>query len=447
MAEAAYYIADEGVAAIIDPLRDVQFYLDLAESRGEKIQYIFETHFHADFVSGHVELAKRIGAEIIYGPTAKTDYPIIVAEDQQEFPLGNCKLKLIHTPGHTPESSCLLLIDPEERIHSVYTGDTLFIGDVGRPDLLDGKMTKEELASMLYDSLRNKIMTLPKETIVYPGHGAGSACGKNISSETESTIAKQLKENYALQDMSKDDFVMQVTEGLAKPPEYFFTDAVINKKGYRTEEEMLKEIDKELSKEAFESAMQEGAIILDSRQPDLFTKSFIRGSLNVGVKGQFGPWVGQLIDPKQKLVLVTTKEEKDETLTKLLRIGYENIVGYLTDLTQLTNSNYTLDSIENIEANTLKDRCVDLKENILDVRKGGEFKQGHIDGAKHICLSKLKDNLETLDKKNPYYVHCAGGYRSSIAVSLLKREGFTNVYNIKGGFASIQTTDLPLITE
>ena len=329
LAEAAYYIESEGEAAIIDPLRETEPYIKLAESRDATIKYVFETHFHADFVSGHIDLSRQVNAPIVYGPEADTSYKVYNAKDGEEFKLGKVKIRVLHTPGHTPESSCYLLIDERGNDYAVFTGDTLFVGDVGRPDLLDGVMSSETLAGMLYDSLQQKIKTLADKVIVYPAHGPGSACGKSIGSETFSTIGEQKKFNYALQDMSREDFISKVTDGILPPPQYFFEDARINKTGYDPIEDVIRENTQPLPIEKFKQAVDGGALILDTRKADEFEKGFIPGSVNIGLNGQFAVWVGTLIDIQKELVLVTEPGREAETVLRLARVGYEKILGYL----------------------------------------------------------------------------------------------------------------------
>ncbi|MCZ8216457.1 MAG: MBL fold metallo-hydrolase, partial [Cyclobacteriaceae bacterium] len=329
LAEAAYYIESEGEAVIIDPLRETEPYIALAAQHKAKIKYVFETHFHADFVSGHIDLAKKVGASIVYGPQANTSYEVINATDGQEFKLGKITFRVLHTPGHTPESSCYLLLDEQGKEHAVFTGDTLFVGDVGRPDLLDGVMTREALASMLYDSLNKKIKTLPDSVIVYPAHGAGSACGKNIGKETFSTIGEQKKLNYALQEQTREEFIEKVTDGILPPPSYFFEDARINREGYTSIDHVMQQNSKPLSITAFKEAVVAGALILDTRKPDDFEKGYIPTSLNIGLSGQYAVWVGTLLNIKQPLVLIAEPGKEEEAVLRLARVGYENVVGYL----------------------------------------------------------------------------------------------------------------------
>lgn len=440
LAEAAYYIESEGEAAIIDPLRETEPYLALAAKRGATIKYVFETHFHADFVSGHIDLAKKVGAPIIYGPKANTNYEVINAADGQEFPLGKVTFKVLHTPGHTPESSCFLLLDENRKEHAVFTGDTLFVGDVGRPDLLDGVMTREELASMLYDSLTKKLKTLPDSTIVYPAHGAGSACGKNIGKETFSTIGEQKKLNYALQEQTREEFIKAVTDGILPPPSYFFEDARINRMGYTSIDKVIEQNSKPLSLTEFKEAIVKGALLLDTRKPDDFEKGYIPSSLNIGLNGQYAVWVGTLIDMKQPLVLVAEEGKEEEAVLRLARVGYENVIGYLKNGVAAWDGK--LDTVRSIAAEDMKE---EMKRGlqVLDVRRPGEWEASHLKAATFVSLGNFPKVLDTLEKQNPYLVHCAGGYRSMIAISLMRRAGFTGeLVNIYGGYGAIQQTDL-----
>jgi hydroxyacylglutathione hydrolase len=444
LAEAAYYIESEGEAAIIDPLRETEPYIELAKKRGASIKYVFETHFHADFVSGHIDLSKKVNAPIIYGPKANTNYNVINATDGQEFKLGKVKFRVLHTPGHTPESSCFLLLDENGKEHAVFTGDTLFVGDVGRPDLLDGVMTSEELASMMYDSLNKKIKTLPDSVIVYPAHGAGSSCGKNIGKETFSSIGEQKKFNYALQDMTREQFIAKVTDGILPPPLYFFEDARINKMGYNPIDEVIKTNKKPLSPSDFKKAVENGALILDTRKPDDFEKGFIPGSLNIGLNGQYAVWVGTLIDINRSLVLITDNSKEEEAILRLARVGYEKVIGYLNGGIEAWPDQ--LDIIKSIEATDMA-AYINKGMDVLDVRKPGEWSTSHLKGAEFLPLSDMPESLETLDKSKPYIVHCAGGYRSMIACSLMKQEGFTNLINVYGGFGAMVPAGLPMVTE
>lgn len=445
LAEAAYYIESEGEAAIIDPLRETEPYVTLAEKRGAKIKFVFETHFHADFVSGHIDLSRKVNAPIVYGPNATTNYDVINAKDGQEFKLGKVKFKVLHTPGHTPESSCFLLFNEDGKEHALFSGDTLFVGDVGRPDLLDGVMTQEELASMMYDSLNKKIKTLPDSVILYPAHGPGSACGKNIGKETISTIGEQKRFNYALQDMTREQFIEKVTEGIVPPPAYFFEDARINKEGYESIEKVISKNNKSLSLAEFKKALAEGVVILDTRKPDDFEKGFIPGSLNIGLNGQYAVWVGTLLDINQPLVLITEEGKEEEAVLRLARVGYEKVVGYLKGGVSAWDGK--LDKVETITPEQMKTELA-RGVDVLDVRKPGEWALSHLKDAKFLPLADILNNTDNLNKSNPYLVHCAGGYRSMIAISMLKRLGFTGrLVNIQGGFGAMLNAGLPAVTE
>jgi hydroxyacylglutathione hydrolase len=444
LAEAAYYIESDGEAAIIDPLRETEPYLELAHRRGAKIKYVLETHFHADFVSGHIDLARKANAPIIYGPDANTGYPVHHAKDGEEFKLGKLMLKVLHTPGHTPESSCYLLLDEKGKEHSVFTGDTLFVGDVGRPDLLDGVMSREELASMMYDSLNKKIKVLADHVIVYPAHGPGSACGKNIGKETFSTIGEQKKFNYALKDMGRDEFIQTVTEGILPPPQYFFDDARINRMGYDSIEAVMKENSNPLTGAEFKEEVKRGAIILDTRNPDDFEKGFIQGALNIGLNGQYAVWVGTLIDIKQPLVLVTDPGKESEAILRLARVGYENVVGYLEE--GVSSWAGKLDTVKSITAEQMKQE-VDKGISVLDVRKPGEWGVSHLKQAQFIPLAGMPKNTGMLSKEEPHIVHCGGGYRSMIAISIMKQQGFKNLINVYGGFGAMVNAGMEMVTE
>jgi len=444
LAEAAYYIESDGEAAIIDPIRETEPYLELAAKRGATIKYIFETHFHADFVSGHIDLSKKTGAVIIYGPMAETKYEVVNAKDGEIFSLGKLKIKTLHTPGHTPESSCYLLLDEKGKEHSVFTGDTLFVGDVGRPDLLDGKMSSEELASMLYDSLNTKIKTLPDEVIVYPAHGAGSSCGKNIGKETFSTIGEQKKFNYALKALTREQFIKEVTDGILPPPHYFFEDARINKDGYDSFDEAMKKSNRSLSTKQFEEAINKGALILDTRTADHFEKGFIPGSLNIGLNGQYAIWVGTLVNIQQPLVLVTEPGTEHESILRLARVGYENVLGYLAE--GIHGWKKELEVVKSIQPDNMKQEIKKGAE-VIDVRKPGEWNVSHVKNAIFIPLSGMPGNLDEKDKTKPYLVHCGGGYRSMTAISLMKRLGFKNLTNIYGGFGAILNAGVEVVTE
>ena len=444
LAEAAYYIESEGEAVIIDPLRETEPYIELAEKRGAKIKYVFETHFHADFVSGHIDLAKKVNATIVYGPQANTNYKVYNAIDGEEFKVGKLTLRVLHTPGHTPESSCFLLLDENNKEHAIFTGDTLFVGDVGRPDLLDGVMTQEELASMMYDSLNKKIKTLPDDVIVYPAHGPGSACGKNIGKETFSTIGEQKKFNYALKDMSREEFIKELTEGILPPPQYFFEDARINKMGYDPIELVMKENRKPLTLQAFKAEVAKGALMLDTRMPDDFEKGFVPGALNIGLNGQYAVWVGTLIDIKQPLVLITEVGKEDESILRLARVGYENVIGYLEGGAAAWDTK--LEVIKSITAEQMKAE-VNSGLMVLDVRKPNEWSISHVKDAMFTPLAEMPGNLSSFDKTKPYLVHCGGGYRSMMAISLMKKHGFKNLMNIYGGFGAMQEAGLEIVSE
>lgn len=444
LAEAAYYIESEGEAAIIDPLRETEPYVDLANKRGAKIKYVFETHFHADFVSGHIDLSRRVNAPIVYGPDANTNYKVYNAADGEEFALGKLKIKVLHTPGHTPESSCYLLIDEQGKQHAVFTGDTLFVGDVGRPDLLDGVMSREALAGMLYDSLTKKIKTLPDDVIVYPAHGPGSACGKNIGKETSSTIGEQKKFNYALQEMTREEFIEKVTDGILPPPQYFFEDARINKMGYTPIDEVIAQNTKSLSLLQFVSAVDQGAAILDTRKADDFEKGFIPGSINIGLNGQFAVWVGTLIDIHKPLVLITDVGKEEETVLRLARVGYEKVIGYLAN--GISAWDGKLDTVKSISAEEMKEKIQDGTV-VLDVRKPGEWNTAHVKAATFLPLSDFPDILNGLNPEQPYIVHCGGGYRSMTAISIMKKKGFKDLINIYGGFGAMQNAGLEIVTD
>lgn len=446
LAEAAYYIESEGEAAIIDPLRETSPYIELAKKRNTKIKYVFETHFHADFVSGHVDLARETGAVIVYGPTAEAGYDMLVAEDNEEFNLGHIKLKVLHTPGHTTESSCFLLKDENGNDYAVFTGDTLFVGDVGRPDLaVKSDLTREDLAGLLYTSLNTKLKTLADDVIVYPAHGAGSACGKNIGKETFSTIGQQKKYNYALQAMSKEEFVKVVTDGLTEPPKYFFMDAMLNKKGYLRIDELMKKNTIALSNEMFSKEIEKGALVLDTRDADVFEKGFIPGSVNIGLNGQYAPWVGAILDADKPLVLIAEEGKEAEAILRLARVGYENVRGYLKGgISAWKNAGKPLETITGIDPEEFVKK-IKQNDNIIDVRNPGEWETGIIDGATLISLNNLEKELSLLDRSQPYYIHCAGGYRSMMASSLMKKHGFTKITNVRGGINKVKEAGLKLV--
>ncbi len=450
LAQGAYYIESNGEVAIIDPLRETQQYVDKANEENAKIKYIFETHFHADFVSGHVDLAKKTGATIIFGPSATTDYKAHIATDNEEFKLGKVTIKVLHTPGHTLESVTFLLIDEKGKDYAIFSGDTLFLGDVGRPDLaIKSDLTKEDLAGMLYDSLRNKIMPLADDVIVYPAHGAGSACGKNLSKETVGILGEQKQSNYALRsDMTKEEFVEEVLDGIAPPPQYFAKNAMMNKSGYDDFETVLKKGDVALSPEEFEAvANQEDALVLDVRNEKDFVKGYIPNSIFIGIHGGFAPWVGALItDLKQPILLITPEGKEKETVTRLSRVGYDNTLGYLKGgIDAWKAAGKDIETIESITADEFSNRFKNSNVETLDVRKDGEYKSEHIEGTNvhHFALDYINDNMSSIDNKKTYYLHCAGGYRSVIAASILKARGF-DVIDVAGGFGALKKTDLPM---
>jgi glyoxylase-like metal-dependent hydrolase (beta-lactamase superfamily II)/rhodanese-related sulfurtransferase len=446
LAQGAYYIESNGEAAIIDPLREVKPYIEKVNKDGAKIKYIFETHFHADFVSGHVTLAKQTGANIIFGPNANPSFDAIIAKDNEVFQLGEITITALHTPGHTMESTTYLLKDKDGKDRAIFTGDTLFLGDVGRPDLAQkaASMTQEDLAGLLYDSLRNKIMPLSDEITVYPAHGAGSACGKNMMKETVDTLGNQKKVNYALRaDMTKEEFVEEVTDGLMPPPQYFPTNVRMNKEGYEDIDDVLARGTQALSPDAFEAAANEtGAVILDVRHEHEFAKGHIPKSIFIGLDGDFAPWVGALIaDVEQPILLVTPKGKEEEAVTRLSRVGFDNALGYLKgsfDAWKEAQKEYdTLSSI------SPKEFAEKIKEDIkvIDVRKPSEYQAERIEDAENIPLDFLNERLAELPKDNTFYMHCAGGYRSVIASSILKARGMHNMINVEEGFDVLKTMD------
>lgn len=449
LAHAAYYIESNGAAAIFDPLREVQPYIDRAEKDGAKVKYVFETHFHADFVSGHLDLAKKTGAEIVYGPTAKPGFDAIVAEDDQVFNVGDYKVKVIHTPGHTMESTTYLLIDENGKEHGIITGDTLFIGDVGRPDLAQHvieDLTEEKLAGYLFDSLRDKIMPLSNDLIVYPNHGAGSACGKKMSKETTDTLGNQKKTNYALRpDMTKEEFKKELLTGLTTPPGYFPQNVLMNIKGYDSIDDVMVRGKKPLSPDAFEAAANEtGALILDTRDADEFAAGFVPNSINIGIDGNFAQWVGEMIpDVKQQILLVCDKGLEEEVITRLARVGYDFSIGYLDGgFESWKNAGKEVDTFERITAEQMAERMKEGSYKIFDVRKASEFDSEHVVGAENVPLNQINDHLAAFPSDEPFAIHCAGGYRSMIAASILKARGWDNFVDVKGGFGEIKDTDI-----
>ena len=438
LAEAAYYIESKGEVAIIDPMRDIAPYLKMTKDNGAKIKYVFETHFHADFVSGHVDIQRQTGAQIIYGPTAKTSYDVIIAEDNQEFKIGDVTIRVLHTPGHTLESSTYLLIDENGKETALFTGDTLFLGDVGRPDLaIKGDLTREELAGMLFDSLRNRIMPFADDMIIYPSHGAGSSCGKNMSSETVGTLGDQKANNYALRaDMTKEEFVKEVTHGILPPPQYFAKNAMMNKMGYSSFDDALNSGNKGLSLSDFKTEAKNGALILDVRNQTDFVKGFIPNSLFIGLDGTFAMWVGALIeDIHQKIVLIVDEGRAEEAVTRLARVGYDNAVGYLEGgINAYTKELSTIKSISAAQYATLENTST------IDVRKPGEYLSEHVLDAIHHPLDYMLSELDKIETSMQHHIHCAGGYRSVIAISLLMQHGYTDLVNVEGGYDAIKET-------
>ena len=447
LAQGAYYIESNGEAAIIDPLREVQPYIELAEKRNAEIKYIFETHFHADFVSGHLTLSEKTGAPIIYGPLADPQFEALIAEDNQSFPLGEVTIQVLHTPGHTMESTTYLLLDQDGNPHAIFTGDTLFLGDVGRPDLAQkaASMTQEELAGTLYDSLRSKIMTLPAETIVYPGHGAGSACGKNMSKETVGTIGDQLKNNYALRaDMSRDEFIKEVTDGLLPPPAYFPLNVMLNKKGYQDVGEVIKRGSTAMSPTEFEVAANvTGAVVLDVRHQNDFAQGHIPRSIFIGINGGFAPWVGALIkDIEHPILLVAPEDRLEETITRLSRVGFDNVIGYLDGgITNWVASGKEIDQVAGISAEAFAAELKTNRLDVVDVRKQSEFLSHRLAESTNIPLVEVNEHLDQFSGDGMTYIHCAGGYRSMIAISILKSRGIHNLIDVRGGFGAIKNTD------
>ncbi len=445
LAQGAYYIQSENEAVVIDPLREVDPYIQKAAENGATIKYVLETHFHADFVSGHIDLAKKTGAQIVYGPTAQPSFDFYSAKDGEELKLGKLTIKVLHTPGHTMESTCYLLKDEQGKEVALFSGDTLFIGDVGRPDLaqkVKADLTQEMLASHLFDSLRNKIMTLPDDIIVYPAHGAGSACGKNMSKETTDTLGNQKKNNYALRaDMSREEFIKEVTSGLTTPPAYFPLNVMMNIEGYDSIDKVLERGQHALDPEAFEVAANEtGALILDTRDPQTFAKGFIPNSINIGIDGNFAPWVGAMIpDIKQQILLITDEGREEEVVTRLARVGYDYTIGYLKGgFESWKRSGKEIDQVRSITAEEMSEEVKAGKGTIVDVRKESEYLSEHIIDAENAPLDYINDSMSKLDKNKTYYIHCAGGYRSMIFNSILRARGFDKLVDVKGGFKSIK---------
>ena len=449
LAQGAYYIESNGEAAIIDPLREVQPYIDLATSRGAKIKYIFETHFHADFVSGHLDLSRKTGAPIIYGPNSNPEFEAHMAKDHEVFNIGDCSIKVLHTPGHTMESSTYLLIDENGKNHAIFSGDTLFIGDVGRPDLAQkaASMTQEQLAATLFHSLRTKIMTLEDDVIVYPAHGAGSACGKNMSKETISTIGNQKATNYALRaNMTEAEFITEVTEGLLPPPAYFGMNVAMNKKGSQSFETVLNNGMRAIHAIEFESVAEEtGALILDTRNNKDFSKGFIPQSINIGIDGDFAPWVGALIaDVSQPIILVTEIGREEETVTRLSRVGFDNLIGHLQGgFEAWQKAGQEIDTVNRITSEQFAKEVKIGESKIIDIRKETEYTAEHVEEAYNKPLATINEWIKDINPDTPFYLHCAGGYRSMIAASILQARGFRNFTEIEGGFNAIAKTNVP----
>lgn len=448
LAQGAYYIISNGEAAIIDPLRETKPYIDRLEKDGAQLKFIFETHFHADFVSGHLDLSKKTGAPIVYGPTAQPEFEAIIAADNQVFKLGNIQIKVLHTPGHTMESTCYLLIDENGKETALFSGDTLFLGDVGRPDLAQkaANMTQEELAGLLYDSLYNKILPLPDDVTVYPAHGAGSACGKNMMKETVDSLGNQKKMNYALNQESKEAFIKAVTDGLLPPPGYFGMNVAMNKKGYNSFEQVLSQGMKALNADEFEAiAESTGALILDTRSDKAFAKGFIPQSINIGLKGDFAPWVGAMIvDVQQAILLVTDPGTEEEAVTRLSRVGFDNVLGHLAGgFDAWKNAGKEVDTVKRITAEQFAREVKIDAHKIIDVRKETEYAAEHIEEAYSKPLAYINDWINDIDANEHFYLHCAGGYRSMIAASILQARGYRNFTEVEGGFNAIAQTDVP----
>lgn len=442
LSEASYFIESGGEAAIIDPIRDTENYIQIAKEHKATIKYIFETHFHADFVSGHLDLAKKTGATIIYGPNTKASFKFHLANDGEEFKIGNLSLQAIHTPGHTLESTCYLLKDETGKPYCIFTGDTLFAGDVGRPDLSSGNLSKEELASILYDSVQNKLIHLPDDLIVYPAHGPGSSCGKNIGPEKETTIGKEKQSNYAMQPQTKEDFVKMVTKDLPEPPAYFPVNAKINKEGYSDLDEIKTKGLQALSLKEFKKKIEDEAIILDTRNAEDFSEGFIPGSIFIGLDGRFAEWAGSLLPFDKSILLICEKGREEEALVRLARVGFENVEGYLKGgFEEWKKAGEKIDLLINVEADELAmDIPFDDRLTVLDVRRLNEFAEGHVKDAVNLPLEEMTDvaQIAQLEEDQNIYVHCRSGYRSAIAASLLKRQGYHNLRNVLGGWEKIK---------
>ena len=448
LAQGAYYIVSNGEAAIIDPLRETQPYIDRLQKDGVKLKYIFETHFHADFVSGHLDLSKKTNAPIVYGPNANPEFDAIIAEDNQIFELGNVKIKVLHTPGHTMESSTYLLIDENGKDHAIFSGDTLFLGDVGRPDLAQkaANLTQEQLAGLLYESLNNKIMPLADDLIVYPAHGAGSACGKNMMKETVDTLGNQKKMNYALNQPNKEAFIAAVTDGLLPPPAYFGMNVAMNKKGYESFETVFNNGMRALSVDEFEVAAETaGALMLDTRDNGDFYKGFVPQSINIGINGDFAPWVGALIgDVKQPLLLITEEGKEEETVTRLTRVGFDNIIGHLKGgFRAWQTAGKEVDTVNRINAAQFASTFDVATDMVVDVRRESEYEAEHVENAYSKPLAYINEWIKDINPKQHFFMHCAGGYRSMIASSILQARGFRNFTEVEGGFKAIAETNVP----
>lgn len=448
LAQGAYYIVSNGEAAIIDPLRETKPYTDRLAKDGVKLKYILETHFHADFVSGHVDLSKATGAPIVYGPNASPEFEAIIAHDGQVLPLGNIKLKVLHTPGHTMESTTYLLIDESGKDYCIFSGDTLFLGDVGRPDLAQksADMTMEQLAGTLYDSLMNKIMPLADDVIVYPAHGAGSACGKNMMKETVDTLGNQKKVNYALRQPDRDSFIKEVTTGLLPPPPYFGMNVAMNKKGYESFDKVLGNGMRALSPDEFEAAAETAsALILDTRDSAVFCKGFIPQSINIGINGDFAPWVGAMIgNVAQPILLVTEVGKEEETVTRLTRVGFDNVIGHLKGgFKTWADAGKETDTVNRISAKQLEGAVNVNKDVVIDIRRETEYAAEHIENAYSKPLAYINDWVKDINPSQHFFIHCAGGYRSMIAASILQARGYRNFSEVEGGFKAIAETTIP----
>ena len=447
LSEAAYYIESDGIAAIVDPLRDIDVYLQLAKERNSQIKYIFETHFHADFVSGHLDLAKATGATIVYGPHTETKFPVYVAKDEESFPLGSVSITVLHTPGHTLESTCYLLKDESGKAHCVFTGDTLFVGDVGRPDLAQKgeELTMDDLAGMMYESIQKKLVPLEDDVLVYPAHGPGSACGKNLGPSTHSTIGEEKRTNYALQAQTKADFIKAVTDGLSTPPNYFPINAKINKEGYDSLDDILQKGLTPLSVAKVKKAIEDLTIVLDTRSAESFTQGYVPTSIFIGLEGRFAEWSGSLLPFDAPIILVTDPGMEKETIVRMARVGFSKVIGYLEGGFEAWRaSGEPIDMIIDVEADELA-MDIPFDENlvVLDVRRPTEYADGHVKDAINIPLSDMTDivNIADLEEEQNIYIHCAGGYRSVIAASLIKRQGLHNIRNVVGGWSKIKEED------